>query len=55
MATPQNGQTYANDSCVMNCLNVFDHFVGLAIKELNKSEAESCKFVYEDLLQDTSQ
>ena len=28
--TPQNGQTYLS-----NCLSVFHHFVGLALKELN--------------------
>ena len=27
--TPQNGQTHSN-----NCLSVFDHFVGLALKGL---------------------
>ena len=31
--TPQNGQTYSNDSS--NWLSVFYHFVGLALKGLN--------------------
>ena len=36
MPTPQNGQTYSNNSLVLatNCLCVFDYFVGLAIKGL---------------------
>ena len=35
--TPQNGQTYSNNRRLlpMNCLSVFDHFVGLAHKGLN--------------------
>ena len=32
--TPQNGQAYSN-----NCLSVFDHFAGLALKELTKLTA----------------
>ena len=29
---PQNGQTHSNNT---NCMNVFHHFVGLALKLLN--------------------
>ena len=34
--TPQNGQTHSNNSSATadGCLNVFDHFVGLAFKGL---------------------
>ena len=31
--TPQNGQTHS-DNLPTNCLSLFDHFVGLALKEL---------------------
>ena len=31
---PQNGQTYSNKSSPTNCLSVFDHIVGLALKGL---------------------
>ena len=34
----QNGQTHSNThgNLPTNCLSVFDHFVGLALKELKK-------------------
>ena len=36
--TPQNGQTNSNNSSAMqtNCLNVFDHFMGVALKGLTR-------------------
>ena len=34
--TPQNGQTH-----LANCLSVFDHFVGLALKRLTHCDHES--------------
>ena len=34
--TPQNGQKHSNNSSALptNCLSVFDHFVGLALKSI---------------------
>ena len=37
MPTKENGQAYSNNSSTFltNCLSMFDHFVGLALKGLN--------------------
>ena len=43
-STPQNGQTHSNNSsAITNCLIVFDHFVGLALKGLRNSKRQKKK------------
>ena len=38
LPAPQNGQTHSNNSSAFaNCLSMFDHFVGLALKRLRKN------------------
>ena len=41
--TKQNGQTHSNNSSA-NCLSVFDHLVGLALKGLSISILTSQKY-----------
>ena len=49
MQIPQNGQTHSNNwSAIANCLSVFDHFVGLALKGL-LSKNHSCILVLSHL------
>ena len=44
--TPEDGQTHSNNSSAneqpRNCLSMFDHFVGLAVKGLSKFLTFQC-------------
>ena len=44
--TPEDGQTHSNNSSAneqpTNCLSMFDHFVGLAVKGLSKFLTFQC-------------